>query len=339
MGRNERMQLIRAIEDERNSRMLVYLAGDRRGMETKIAADIFPFILNHLSRMDRQETIDLYLYSTGGVTMAGYALVNLIREFCNTLNVIIPFKALSCATLIALGADSLIMTEMGQLSPIDPSVSSPLGPRAPAPGPPGASMVVPVNVEDVVSYLDLARKELGIADEESLTAIFDHLAEAVHPLTLGSVNRVREQIAFLATTLLSYHLENQEQIVNIVNIITTGRFSHDYLIGRKEAKETLGLNIIEVPTDLAEKIFKLYREYDEVLELSVPYHPETVLTTTDVAVGTFNRAIIESIDLTHVFRTIKEVTRVEVGPPQIPVPTVGYQERIISEKWVEDNTI
>jgi len=49
-------------------------------------------------------------------------------------NVIIPFKALSCATLMALGADNILMTKMGQLSPIDPSIDSPLAPTAPIPG-------------------------------------------------------------------------------------------------------------------------------------------------------------------------------------------------------------
>lgn len=339
MGRTERTDLIRSIEMERNSRMLVFIAGDRRFLETKISTDIFPFILHHLSKMGHQEKIDLYLYSTGGLTMAGYALVNLIREFCNTFTVIIPFKALSCATLIALGADCIIMTEMGQLSPIDPSVHSSLGPYAPVPGPPGAARPVPVNVEDVISYLELAKRELGITDGESLTAIFDPLAKAVHPLTLGSVNRIRDQIGSLAKNLLSHHLKDDDIIEKIVNILTKGLYSHDYLIGRKEAKENIGLNILDIPVRLTEKIFELYREYDQVLELSVPYNPEAVLITKDTAMGTFNRAIIESIDLTHVYRTTKEITRVEIGPPQIPKPTVDYKERITSQKWVEDNTI
>ncbi len=339
MSRKERIELLRRIEDKRNSRILVYITGDRRGLETKIAFDAFPFCLSHLSRMGRQERIDLCLYSTGGITMAGYALVNVVREFCDFLGVIVPFKALSCATLITLGADEILMTKMGQLSPIDPSVISPLGPQVPVPGPPGATQVLPVNVEDAISYLDLARRELALKDEDSLVRIFDRLAQNVHPLTLGSVNRIREQISFLARTLLSRHMKDQQRIENIVETITRGRFSHDYIIGRREAKEVLGLNVVDVPAELDDSIMGLYYKYDGLLQLSTPYHPETVLGQSDVAIGNFDRAIIESDNMTYVFRTKKDIKRVLLGPPQVPATTVAHQERILSEGWVEDNNL
>jgi len=340
MGRTERLQLIRDIERERKSRVLVYITGDRKGLETKIATDSFPFILNHLSQIGPVEKIDLYLYSTGGITMAGYALANIIREFCQSFNVIIPFKALSCATLIALGADEIIMTKMGQLSPIDPSVNSPLGPRVPIPGPPGASQIVPLSVEDVISYLNLATKELGLDEDKDLVArIFDRLSQSVHPLALGSVNRVREQIVFLAKTLLSSHIQDENRIESTVETLIKGRFSHDYLIGRKEAKDVMGLAVVDVSADIDKRIIQLYQEYDTLLQLSVPYHPESILGASDIATGIFDRAIIESDNLTHVFRTTKEITRVSLGPPTVPAPTTGYQERPLDERWLLDNTI
>lgn len=312
MGRTERQELIKAIEKERGSRLLVYLTGDRRGLETRIAMDVFPFIFTHLSRMGFQEKIDLYLYSPGGITMAGYGLVNLIREFCHSFNVIIPFKALSCATLIAFGADEIIMSKMGLLSPIDPSIISPYGPRVPRPDIPGMEALVPVNVEDAISYLDLAKKEAGLKENESLAKVFDKLSTNVPPLTLGAVTRAREQIRFLAKTLLSYHMKDEQEIEKIVNVITRERFSHEYLIGRREAKEIVGLNVIDVSESLEEKIIDLFNEYNSLLNMNVPYNPEEVLGSQDQATGQFDRGIIESDNLTHVFRTKKNIRRVEV---------------------------
>ncbi|PXF51713.1 MAG: hypothetical protein C4B55_04990 [Candidatus Methanophagaceae archaeon] len=182
MGRKERQNIIREIEQERESRVLVFITGDRKGLETRIATDSFPFCLEHLRQMGHQRQIDLYLYSTGGITMAGFALVNLIREFCDIFNVIVPFKALSCATLITLGADNIYMTKIGQLSPIDPSVNHPLGPHTSIPG--QQAKLVPVNVEDVNSYFDLAKNELGLKDEESLVKVFERLSRDIHPLTM-----------------------------------------------------------------------------------------------------------------------------------------------------------
>jgi hypothetical protein len=301
--------------------------------------DAFPFIFTHLSRMGRQEKIDLYLYSPGGITMAGYGLVNLIREFCQSFNVIVPFKALSCATLIVLGADEVIMSKMGLLSPIDPSVTSPYGPRVPRPDIPGMEALVPVNVEDAVSYLDLAKKEAGLKGEESLAKVFDKLSTNVPPLTLGAVNRAREQIRFLAKTLLSYHMKDEQKIEKIVSVITRERFSHEYLIGRREAKEVVGLNVIDVQEALEQKIINLFSEYNNILNMNVPYNPEEVLGTQSRAIGQFDRGIIESDSLTYVFRTRKDIRRVEVAQPGVPVPIIGYQERVLSESWVEDNSI
>jgi hypothetical protein len=211
MDRIKRMELIKKIEEKRNSRLLVYITGDRRGLETRIGMDAFPMFHEHLMRMGKQKKIDLFRYSPGGITIAGYALVNLIREFCEDFNVIIPFKALSCATLISLGANEIVMTPMGQLSPIDPSVQHPLGPVTQIPGQP-TGQIVPVNVEDVNAFVDLAKKEIGLSNEESMKKVLDLLGTKVHPLALGAVQRSREQIAFLSSNLLRYHIDNDEKV-------------------------------------------------------------------------------------------------------------------------------
>lgn len=338
MERTRRMELIKKIEEKRESRLLVYITGDRRELETKIGMDVFPMFHEHLMGMGRQERIDLYLYSPGGITIAGYALVNLIREFCKKFDVIIPFKALSCATLISLGADEVIMTPMGQLSPIDPSVQHPVGPVVQIPGQP-TGRTVPVNVEDVNAFVDLARKEVGLKNEESMKKVFELLGTKVHPLALGAVQRAREQIAFLASNLLRYHIDDDEKIERIVKIITRERFSHNYIIGRREAKEILGLNIKEPEEDLLKDIIDLFDTYSKILELNTPYNPEIYLSGSESGIFDFNRAIIESSDLTHVFRTKKEIRRVQVSQPGMPIPTIGYQERILQEGWILDNTI
>jgi len=340
MERAERKQLLRDIELERKSRLLVYITGDRAGLETRIGLDTLTLIFQHLRALGDQEKIDLFIYSPGGITIAGYSLVN--REFCKTFGVIIPFKALSTATLIALGADEIIMTKMAQLSPVDPSVSSPLGPAVQIPGQQGVRNV-PVNVEDVISFLQLAKDEAGIRSDESIARVFEKLASSVHPLMLGSVNRAREQISFLSRILLSYHIKNNpDKITKIVDTLTRERFSHGYLIGKREAKEVIGLNVLDVSSELDSKIVELYNEYERMLELNNPYNPDLTLAGKQAAEATFNRAIIESSELTHVFGTVREIRRVQIPPqPQmgVPVATDAFQERTLSENWVRDDLL
>lgn len=338
MPREERISFLKKIEENRGTRVLVYITGDRRGLETRIASDIFPMMHRHLMQIGPQEKIDLFLYSTGGATIAGYALVNLIREFCDKFNVIIPFKALSSATLISIGADEIIMTPMGQLSPIDPSIEHALGPIVQIPGQPGGR-IAPVNVEDVNAFVDLAKNEFSLKTEESLQKVFDRLASKINPVTLGAVHRVTEQITFLAYSLMKYHCKDEDLIKKVTGTLIRERFSHDYIIGRKEAKETLGLNIVNPDSTLTDFIVGLFDAYNGIIQMDVPYTPETVLRNTDSGIFSFNRAIIESSTSTHVFRTIKEVRRIQVTQQNIPIPVTGYQERVLDERWVEDNQI
>ncbi len=127
-----RRQAIRALEEARKSRVIAYVTGDRAGAETKIGMDVFPFFYRVLRKMGTVNKIDVLLYSTGGVTMAAWGLVNLIRRFCDRFAVLVPFKAHSTATLMALGADEILMSRLGQLSPVDPTITGPFNPVAPA---------------------------------------------------------------------------------------------------------------------------------------------------------------------------------------------------------------
>ncbi|MBS3794134.1 MAG: hypothetical protein KGY80_04515 [Candidatus Thorarchaeota archaeon] len=338
--KKNRLRLIEEIEDTRKSRLIVCILGDRRNAETKIASDILTPLSKHLTKMGKQNRIDLMLYSTGGITMAGFALVNLIREFTDEFRIIIPSKALSCATLIALGADSIFMTRLGLLSPIDPSVGTPFAPILQVPGAPkGNTRQVPISVEDVMGFLGLAEKSFDLKSEKSRLEVFKELTNKVHPIALGSVYRSRQQISFFGESLLSMHMDDENQIEKTVKILTEERFSHNYLMGRREAIETLELNIEEADLATEQLVMNLFNLYVQALLLNQPYHPESELNEGDSVVAELNRAIIETTGLTHVFRTRKEINRVEIKPPAIPQPTIGYQERVLEEGWFQNEKI
>lgn len=343
MGRPERLRLIQSIEAAREGNKLVcYVTGDRKNHETRIATDIFPFLYEHLLTFDHVETIDLFLYTAGGDSIAGWGLVNLLREFCNRLNVFVPFRALSCGTLIALGADEITMGRGGQLSPLDPSVSSPYNPSAPGQQPAGRLSLLPVSVEDLMAYLRLAREEGKLQEEEAMASVINILSNKVHPLALGAAYRAREQGATLASRLMEQHEKDKNKITRIVDYLTKTLPSHNYLIGKREAQRVIGLPIVDMPPDIESLVWNLYREYEEWFELRTPYNPETVLGVNPTATQSFPRAALESVKegglRSHVFTTTKELRRVQATQPGIPVPVSGVEERIIAEGWVQDYT-
>jgi hypothetical protein len=340
MGKEERRALIREIEGLTNSRLICYITGDRRGLETRIAGDTIPLIYDHLRGIGSVPRINVFIYTTGGDSLAGWAMVSLVREFCKTLGVVIPFRALSCGTLIALGADELIMTKGAQLSPVDPSLASPYNPTAPGQIQLGAVQLLPVSVEDVIGYLRLARDEAGIKGDEGISKIMAVLSEKVHPMALGAVYRSREQIRLLARKLLTMHEKDQKKVEKLVDTLTKELPSHQYLISRKEAKEELGLKVSEPSGRLDELIWNLYKDYEEQLQLNEPYNPEAVVGSSGSVTTTFDRAVIESLrqdgsSRTLLFRTQKEIRRVQSTQAGIPFPVVGIQERNIADHWVE----
>ena len=340
--RQNRISLINQIEKKRNSKVLCYLTGDRLGFETRIASDIYSLLYEHLIQERHRERIDLFIYSVGGLTIAAWGIVNLIRQFTDEFNVIIPFKALSSATLISLGANNILMSRNAQLSPIDPSVNTPFNPTIPIPqGQPSQQQpprlnLLPISVEEVLGYYFLANKYFHIEKEEHIAEIFKTLTEHVHPLALGSVYRAREQIRILAKKLLSFHIntdEEKEKVENIINKLTYELYSHDYFISPREAKHELKLKVQEMDGEIETLCWELFKEYSEQMELNVPFNPEVLLGNNISGRGTFKRAYLESSLMTHLFVTDKEFKRIELyNQPNMPVQK-GFQETLLYEGW------
>lgn len=342
MTRRRRISLIKEIEEKRQSRMIVYFTGDRRGLETRIASDVFPFMLEHLEKIGSVEKLDLFLYTPGGVTIAGTGLVALLREYCKKLSVIIPFKAQSAGTLVALGADTIVMSKVAQLSPVDPSVHSPYNPQAPGqqPGqPPGQPL--PVNVEEAIGYLNLAREEAKISDDKAMADIFKELSNKVHPLALGNVYRARQQIKMLATQLLMKHMGESKkgEVDKIVDKLTKELYSHDYIIGRAEAKELLGEMVEDVGEETEKLIWKLYKEYEDLMDLTTPLNPLMLLGDENEKKCTFTRGIIESRLQVDAFQSIHQFIRQQITPPGSPVQIPAIRADKILEQWVRKASI
>ena len=258
----ERIENYKWLEENRQSKLLVYVTGDRQGMETQIATDVLDYFSEHLDNFNKVPKISLLLYTRGGDTMAAWSLVNLIRQFCNEFEVIIPSKARSSGTIISLGADKIMMTKQATLGPIDPSLNSPLNPQNPT-IPQNPQARIPVSVESIQGFFELAKQELKLKNEDNLKDVILNLSEKVHPLVLGNVYRSRTQIQMVARKLLQKQLgaDQKEKIDKIVSFLCSDSGSHDYAIYRNEARDELGLTV-EKPND--EQYQKLKAIFEDI---------------------------------------------------------------------------
>ncbi|MDP3051741.1 MAG: hypothetical protein U1D96_09490 [Eubacteriales bacterium] len=324
MGFPRRLNLINRIASRRNSTVITYITGDRENVSTRIAPDALPVIYRHLRQRSFYERIDLFLYTRGGDVLTPWRLVHLIREFTNHFSVLIPYRAYSAGTLVCLGADEVVMGKMGELGPIDPSVVNAFNPQDPSN--PGAR--IPVNVEDVYSYLNLVRDEAGLRSEPELARAFTLLATKIHPLALGNVHRNHLLVRSLARRLLQTHKSPfpSEKIQGIVDSLTEKLYAHNHMISRKEAAQEIGLPIVFADEQLEEDLWALFENYDQNLQLGIPFNPDEVVTqlcpTFEVPGG-----YIESVHGQHVFVFQGEVERNELGDKG------QYNVNILNQGW------
>lgn len=313
--RKDRLGNYKNLETSRDSKLLVYVTSDRQNAETNIAPDILAPFANHLDLLGETKKITLFLYSNGGITLAGWSLVNLIRSFCKDFEVIVPFKCQSTATLITLGADRIVMTKQATLGPIDPSTNGLMNPQTVLNG---ANVKVPVSVEHVNGYLNMATDDFGLKSGPELKEIFLNLSNHIHPLTLGEVYKSKAQIKTLAEKLLKYHKIKPEDITKVISFLCSESGSHDYTIYRREAKDELGLNI-EKPTEELYKIIKeIYKSIEAELELRTPFNPNVLLATKNPCQYSMRRALIESIEGgTDVFVSEGTLSKAAIAPGQI----------------------
>lgn len=331
---NNRRDLYQKLEEKLNSKLLVYITSDRPGFEASIAQDVIDIFINQLDRIGSVDKISLYLYTRGGDTAAAWNIINLLRQYCDNLQVVIPHKAHSAGTLISIGANSIIMTKQATLGPIDPSVNTPLNPPIPN-APPQNNF--PVSVEAVKGYLAFAKEELAIKDDVALSNIMIKLSDYVHPLVLGQVYRARAQIKMLAEKLLTNQVTDSTKIKDIIAFLCSDSGSHDYTINRREAKENLGLNIEKPDDEMYGLIKAIYDDISSELGFGIPFDPVAVAQIND---GAYNvrRALIESINGgSDAFVTEGVVKRIMVsGAPGQP-PQPGIQTTKTFEGWKHES--
>lgn len=324
--------------------MISYITSDRPGpVNARVAMDVIPVFSKQLRSIGKVDKIDLFLYSTGGDTMVPWRLVSMMREYCKHLSVIVPYKAHSAATMISLGADEVVMSDLSELSPIDPSTANVFNPQDPK----NQNNKIPISVEDVMAYYDLAHNKFGIKGDDELTRVFNKFVEAnpqIHPLALGNVNRTYNLIRLLARQLLkSWNSPmKDDQVERVVEQITEKLYSHQYFIGRKEAKETLGIQSIVFADDvLAEQMTKLYEKYRDEMGLGVStWNPEEEIGASNQRnKKEYKIAAIDSAELSSNFSIEIEFQRQQIntqqqtpqGTVQVPQEKIGW--RIVNQGW------
>jgi hypothetical protein len=296
MAYKERKEIIEKIEKIRGTKVITYVISTRQNIRTMIEVPDLRQFFDHLKHNDiNGKKIDLFIYSNGGDSTVGWSLPNLIREYTEDFSVIIPFRAFSCATSISLGANRVIMTKMGTLGPIDPTVMNEFNPII-------NGQRAGISVEDVNGYISLVKEKFGIRRQKELAQLFDKLPADVKPLALGNVYRHYQKSRDDARKLLSLHLDHKKDKKKIDKIISTlveKLYFHGHHINREEAKN-IGFDIVkseDISSDFNDLVWDLYLDYEKEMKLCIPYQDslEDAQTSKEIPVKYIESTVKSSV--------------------------------------------
>lgn len=206
-----------------------------------------------LEKLGRQETLYLFIKSSGGNGQASLRLVNLLRQYCNRLVALVPLECASAATMIAIGANEILMGPMAYLTAVDTSLTHALSPLD------RDNDRVSVSLDELTRSIRLWRSEQVDTKENPYKALFQY----VHPLVIGAVDRAESLSIMLCQELLSHHIADDATAKQIASTLNSKYPSHNYPIHFEEAKN-IGLKVAYMPAEINSLLLELNEYYSEM---------------------------------------------------------------------------
>ena len=237
-----RQRLIATFEKKRGSRVIVLI--HRQETMSLLGFPIFRYIdiddseevIRAIHMTDPDVPLDLVLHTPGGLVLASYQIAHAIRLHRGKVTVYVPHYAMSGGTLIALAADEIMMEEHAVLGPVDPQLG-----------------------EYPASSLVKLAENKPIADIDDKSWLLADIAKK-------AIEQIRAQVK----SLLQGKYPN-EKAEELAQILTEGRWTHDYPITYEEAKN-LGLHVVK---DIPPELYQLMSLYPQPVkhQPSVEYIP------------------------------------------------------------------
>ncbi|MEN5084143.1 hypothetical protein ABE438_16805 [Bosea sp. TWI1241] len=350
MGHSERIEIIKKIEALRGSHVICYLTSIRPNAGGNMGDDAVRAFFEHLSLLPERpvDSLDIFICSNGGNGVVPWRLISLFREFAKKIGVLVPYRAYSAATMLALGADEIVMHPFAEMGPIDPTVSNEYNPIDQ-----NTMQRIGISVEDVKAYISFIRDTVGIRHEDELIKAVEILAQKVHPLALGNVERFIAQSRMIARKILLTHMNEEthkHKIDDTIDTLASKLYFHGHPINRREARDELGLKVVDAPPELETLMWDLYKDFEEELKNTEifdpmgeiyrqvpdpePFDPTAAIAVPIVPVGAFARsddklAIVESGRLSSSFR--RTLRFVVVGTGQQGEPLI--RSETLTQAW------
>jgi len=243
-----RLRAIRRLEQQRNSRVITLIHRQESvallglPISRYIDIDDSEALLRAFRLTPDNLPIDLIIHTPGGLVLAAEQIAQALVRRQGKVTVFVPHYALSGGSLIAMGADEIVMDENAVLGPVDPQVGQF----------PAASLLKVVEQKPVFEI-----------DDQTL--IFADVGR-----------KALAQVHETVVEILTGNGMAKEKAEGLANTLASGKWTHDYPISFEEAK-ALGLPVSdEIPPEI-HNLMSLYPQAPSrrpsVQYIPVPYQP------------------------------------------------------------------
>ena len=272
-----RIKLYKRIEAIRKRPLIVYMTSRRENARGQMNESVIPEFCDQLNHLPRGcKAVDLMVISSGGDIMVAWKVISMLRERVKEIGVLVPQTAYSAATLLALGADEIVMHPFANLGPIDPQITTSRK------GKDGKMETQQFSTEDMEGFLDFARDRVGLGDQDNMLEVFKLISADIGPLGIGFASRSAQLSQQLGVKLLQARNgadKDERQSKNIVDTLNKRFFTHGYALNRKEAKE-IGLNVSNPPEKLEKAMWDCWLEVEKDIKVRTPFDPMDIVSST-----------------------------------------------------------
>ncbi len=157
------------------------------------------------AELPKKKPIGLLIDSPGGYAQCAYRFATILRQHCGGFTAIVPRLAKSAATLLALGADSILMGQHAELGPLD-------------------AQIYDSEREDYISALD---------EVQSLERLHAFALDAVDRTMLLMVPKTGKKVETLLPMILNFVTEMMRPLLEKIDTVHYTQMSR----ALKEAEE------------------------------------------------------------------------------------------------------
>ena len=251
--------IVNRIQEKIDGDFLSYWCSDK----TRIIMEDVVAFYDTLKNKKKSKRLYLFIKSDGGNGQASLRITHLLREHYEEVIALIPLACASAATMLALGADKIVMGSLAYLSSVDTSIRHDLSPVD------KDNDCVSVSQLELSRVLKLWAETMQSGDTNPYNALYPH----IHPLVFGAVDRASSLSIKITTEILSYHMDDLEKAEAISQHLNSAYPTHGYPITYREAAK-IGLNVEKMSEELNELLIQINNIYSEMAQSALTDYDE-----------------------------------------------------------------